>query len=291
MAEVAAKQREDDAAADSPVAAPVAAPASTPAAPPEDETDRALREFEAAISKPDQQPADQPGAQPATGAAAPQDELDKLLDELSRPGQFDNSLFTPRTSDPQQAAEQQQLATLQNENAQLRGAIQAAADRQDFDKLTSELQGRLPPHLPDDYARTQLIAMSAEKPELVAAFDYRNVNRQAVNQELTRVEQVLAQLQRNPNGADPQQIAQLTQYGFKLGVMLNSREILRRAVREVERRGRSFHQIDEIASADHAAVVFAMRGTSGKIQPEPPPNFGQMSDKEFNRWTRNNLGF
>jgi hypothetical protein len=216
--------------------------------------------------------------------------IDALLDELSRPGPLDNSLFTPRTGDAQQQQAEQQRAAeqfnaLQSQNAQLRGAIQAAADRQDFDKLTSELQGRLPQHLPDDFARTQLLAMAVQNPDLVAAYDYRHVDRKAVDTELRRVEQVFNQT------TDPAQRAALEQYGRRLGLALNAPEIIRRATREVVKRAEAHKLIDEQATADHDAVAAAVRGASGKAQPEPPPNFGNMSDKQLARYTKEHFGF
>jgi hypothetical protein len=48
---------------------------------------------------------------------------------------------------------------------------------------------------------------------------------------------------------------------------------------------------DVVAKADHDAVAAAVRGSSGKAQPEPPPNFGNMSDAELRRYTKTNFGF
>jgi hypothetical protein len=135
-----------------------------------------------------------------------------------------------------------------------------------------------------------LLAAAAQNPNLVAAFDLRHVDRRAAEVEMRKVEAELQRLSRDP-AANQQQVANLQQYSYRLGLALNSREILRRAVREVERRGQAHKPIDETATAEHDAVVAAVKGASGKAQPEPPPNFGQMSDKEFNRWTRTNLGF
>jgi hypothetical protein len=280
MTEVA---RPEDTATDTAATAPVDA-----AAAPGDDTERYLEEYSRATARPSDPPdqsADQPSS-PATSAAPP-DELDRLLDELAQPAVPWSSQFQPGAVAAAQERQviEQQFGALQSENAQLRGHILAAQDRQDFGKLTAEIQGRLPQHLPPDYAETQLKAMAIERPELVAAFDYRSVDRKAVDQEMRRVEQVFNQT------TDPAQRAALENYGYRLGVALNSREILRRATHEIVKRGRAFHQIDEQATAEHDAVVAAVRGASAKASPEPPPNFGQMSDKEFHRWTRNNLGF
>ena len=50
--------------------------------------------------------------------------------------------------------------------------------------------------------------------------------------------------------------------------------------------------IDPEISADVHAVRHSMRSASqGKVAAEPPPNFGQMSEAEFKRHTRENFGF
>jgi hypothetical protein len=281
---VAAHLQEDDAAS-----APAASP-DAPAAAPVDDFDQSLKEFETATTPP---PASQPEQAPA-----PQqpnyDEIDQLLADLQREqsGSLDGGpLFAaPQAIDPQQQRALEQFNALQNENLQLKSRLQFEADQKDFGKLTSEVQSRLDPNLPSDYARTQLIAMAAENPALVAAFDYRNVDRAAVDRELRLVEGTLQRLGRDPN-ANPQYVAQLTQHSYRLGLALNSREILRRATIEIGKRAAAHTQIDETATADHDAVAAAVRGSSAKASPEPPPNFGNMSDKELARFTKQNYGF
>jgi len=44
--------------------------------------------------------------------------------------------------------------------------------------------------------------------------------------------------------------------------------------------------LSEEAAADHFAVAQAMRGQGGKAPPEPPPNFGRMSNAEFAQYKR-----
>jgi hypothetical protein len=180
--------------------------ASAPAAPTGDDLDSYLTEFETATSRPASQP-EQPtdhkdGASlqtssPAT-SAAPQDPIDQLLDELSKPSGYGPPRFGDQHEAAQwQQAEQQQVeqqraaeqfSALQSENQQLRAHIQRATDQAALDKLTSELQARLPQHLPPDFARTQLIAMAAQTPNLVAAFDLRGADRRAADAELRKVE-------------------------------------------------------------------------------------------------------
>jgi hypothetical protein len=91
--------------------------------------------------------------------------------------------------------------------------------------------------------------------------------------------------------ADQRRIAALHQYVQQLGLALNSREIIKRATREIIKRGEAHKPIDETATAEHDAVCSAVRGASGKASPEPPPNFGNMSDKELSKYTKEHFGF
>jgi hypothetical protein len=256
---------------------------SAPAAAPSDDFEGSLQEYQTAT-------APQPAAQtePAAQPAANYDELEKLLDELSKPTASE-PLFQQGSDAHQQNAAQEQFNSLQSENAQLRAHMQRAADQRDFDKLTSQLQQKLP-NLPGDYVRSQLLAMAVENPNLVHAFDLRHTDRRAAEVEMRKVEAELNRLSRDPM-ADRQQIAAVQRYGYQVGLALNSREILRRAVFEVEKRGRSHKPVDPDATADHDAVAAAVRGASGKASPEPPPNFGNMTDAELRRYTKTNFGF
>jgi hypothetical protein len=290
MAELA---RPDDAAEPS-ASAPVDAPA--PAAPAGgDDFDSTIREFERAT-------APQPAAQPEQPQAAP-DDIDKLLAELSRPGPVDGGALdgSPRTELDQALADldrtaamqqaRQHIAGVEAQNQQLRAHLQRAADQRDFDKLATEVQSKLPDHLPKDYARSALIAMAAEKPALAAAFDLRNItDRRAVDLELRKAETILQQLGRDPS-ADPQRVAQLTEYSYRLGLALNAPEIIRRAKLEVLKRGQAHRPIDPEATAEHDAVRFAVMGASGKAPAERAPDLGGLSDKEFARYTRQTYGF
>jgi hypothetical protein len=277
MTEAAVAPRPDD-VADPAAAAPVDAPsAASPS------IDESLAEYERATV-----PAAQ--TEPAAQPAANYDEIDQLLAELSQPtGPGQSPLFTHGADAHQQLQAQEQFNALQNENAQLRAEQRRAVDQHDFDKLTSQLQQKLP-DLPGDYVRSQLLAMAVENPNLVHAFDLRHTDRRAAEVEMRKVEVELQRLSRDPV-ANQQQIVAVQRYGYQVGLALNSREILRRAVFEVEKRGRSHKPVDLDATADHDAVAAAVRGSSGKASPEPPPNFGAMSDAELRRFTKQNYGF
>jgi hypothetical protein len=290
MTEAVAPRPDDDADV-APAAAPEAAEAQRHSdAPPGDEFEGYLKEFQAGTSRPATQPDQQTAQSTGTAPQSTGDAIDQLLDELSRPGPLDSSLFTQGADVHQQHAAQEQFSALQSENQQLKAYMQRAADQADFDNLTGRLQAKLPDHLPPDYAATQLMAMAVQNPALVAAFDLRHVDRRAADTELRKVEAELARLSRDPV-ANQQQIANLQRYGYQVGLALNSREILRRAVRAVEKRGQEHRPIDETATALHDQVAAAVRGASGKAQPEPPPNFGSMSDSELREYTREHFGF
>jgi hypothetical protein len=139
---------------------------------------------------------------------------------------------------------------LEGQNTQLRDYIFREQEQTAFKSFTAELQSKLPENLPDDYAQTQLLAMAVGNPDLTAAWDLRNVDRAAVDTELSRVEHAHAHLQRNPAAADPQKFAALTQYGYRLGLALNSKAILQRATSEIKKRADQYKPIDPELTAD-----------------------------------------
>jgi len=275
MSEAAVKLEEDAVADAAPDSVPAALEADEPAVAPADPLDAALREYDASVSArptqpPDQQPPSAPVQPPPSG-----DEIDAMLAELNTAS----------------AAEQQQLEQLRSENSQLRGRIQYETDLKDFNALAGDLQAKLPDYLPPDYAAIHLKAAAAENSMLALAFDYRNVDRNAVGVELRRVEIALSQLQRDPY-ANPQRVASLNAYGQRLNVAYHSQQILRQAEREVIRRAQAVPlPIDADATADKLAVVAAIRGASAKVAVEPPPQLGTMSNNELRKWTRDNFGF
>jgi hypothetical protein len=248
MTDAVEHQRDDVAdVADSAPAADVqpvaAAQAAEPTDAPVDPLDAALREYDASNRPPPQQPPPPPVQQPASG-----DAIDQMLAEL----------------DGAERQQQAQLASLQAENAQLRGRIQYERDREALNDFAAGIQRRLPAFLPDDYSETHLKAMAAENFALALAFDYRNVDRNAVGIELRKVQLALAQLSRDPY-ANPQRVASLNAYGERLNVAYHSQQILRQAEREVIKRAQAVPPpIDEAATADRESVVAAMR--SGRWQ-------------------------
>jgi hypothetical protein len=208
----------------------------------------------------------------------PVDEIDRMLQELSAPSAVEQ----------QQAA---QLTALQSENARLNGYLRYQADLADFEKLAGEVQSKLPAWVPDDYSEIVLKSIAAERPEIALAFDLRHVDPRAANVELLKVESALIQLRRDPY-ADPNMVAALEQYGYRLNLARNSAAILRAVRQEVIRRAERLRPpIDEAASADRESVIAAMRSAGGKVQPDPPPNLSNMTNTELRRWTRDNYGY
>jgi hypothetical protein len=265
--------------------APAAPAAPASTARPGDDFENILEEYQAATSRPATQP-DQP-----TGAApqASGDEIDQLLAELSQPTAHE-PLFQQGTDAHQQAQAQDQvqsrLDVLQSENQQLKQFVTHQRDVRDFGRLAAEVQSKLPDHLPSDYAETQLLAAAINNPTLQAAFDYRSVDPRLAAQELRQVE-----MQLNHAATLPAQREMLQQHAQRLNIAINSKSILRRAMIEIRDRAESHRPLDPYATADHDAVAAAVRGRSGTAPAEPPPNFGAMSDADLRRYTREHFGF
>jgi hypothetical protein len=176
------------------------------------------------------------------------------------------------------------LTELQNRNAELEAHIHREQEQAAFRSFAADLQEQLPEHLPPDYAETQLMAEAAKNPELVFAWGHRDVDRRAVDAELRKVESALAQLERNPSG-NQQKIAALYEYGYRLGLAFNSKEIICNLSRDIVKRGSAHKPIDPEATADRAAIAAAVRDGRGAIETkEPPPSLGKMSDDEFRKY-------
>jgi len=246
------------------------APAEPAAA--SDDLDGALAEYEAAV----------PQAEPGEAVIPSDDDGD--MQKLAA------DALAEYQQQQQQGQPDNRLAELQGENAQLRHAAWVESEKADFGKFTADIQTELPEHLPTDYAETQLMAAAAKNPELAAAWELRNSDRRAVDLELSKVERALAQLQNNP-AADRKKVAALMQYGYRLGLAYNSREILKRARADIVNRGREIRPIDPEATADYEMVAQAVRGAGGKVAAEPAPDLSKMSDAELRKYTQDNYGF
>jgi hypothetical protein len=89
----------------------------------------------------------------------------------------------------------------------------------------------------------------------------------------------------------PQAIAYLQQQWLEADVALRSKDILFRAGQKIISAGRraAEGQISKEATEDRDAVAQAVRGASHELPPEPPPNFGSMSDRELAAWKKKNF--
>src|SRR5262249_43938967 len=81
--------------------------------------------------------------------------------------------------------------------------------------------------------------------------------------------------------------------GQQLGLMMNSRKILNNAWSDVRKRASKVAPpIDEEATALRDDIAFQMKqGQGPAVIPEEKQNFGIMSDKEFQDFTRRKYGF
>src|SRR5262249_2760877 len=163
----------------------------------------------------------------------------------------------------------------------------------DFDKMASDLQSELPSHLPSDYAANALWAAAAKDHNLVAAFEARKQDVKAAASQFAQLEALYNQLARDPNPDARKQeaIAWLQQQGQQLGIIMNSAEIIRRAKAAIIKTAKEHPAYDDEATQTRLAVAAAVRGASAPIMPDPPPNFGRMTDQEFRNWKRENLGW
>jgi hypothetical protein len=124
------------------------------------------------------------------------------------------------------------------------------------------------------------------------AWDTRNINPADASRDLAYEQHTLSQLQADPN-ADRGQIQQLQTLSYQLSIAAQSHSILRRLNNSILRQARSLKPpIDAEATADRDASVQAIRDGQGPAHiPDPPVNFGRMTDKEFKEYTRIHYGF
>jgi hypothetical protein len=250
-----------------PATTPDSSATPTPPSKSSGDLDDLLSEFDAAVPP---SPKDDSGAGAAEVDPELQNEAAAALREMEPRAQNDDV-----------------LAALQNENLAWRQEARRAADVADFTELASSIQKQLPEHVPDDYAATQLLALSAINPNLKAAFDLRNADRRAADLQLRKVEAALAS---DPN-APKEKVAALWQYGNRLGLALNAKEIIKRATNEVVRRAKAFKPIDPDATADREMVAAAVRDAHHKIEPTAPPDLSELSNRELRDHVRREYGF
>jgi hypothetical protein len=282
VTEALEQQREDEepASVDSPSALPSDAPIG--AVPASDDSwesvQSLLDEYDSKVASPPKATSD--NAQPNGQDTLSNDQLDQFIAELSGP-----------------TAEQKRIGELEGAIGSLRTAELQRQSKEDFDKFSSHLQGQLGPNVDSEFARTNLLAMVAQKPELEIAWSFRNLTDaqlRAADQEFRQLEALYFRLQHAPN--DPrkaQAMAQLERRGQELGLMMNARTMIANARRDVLSRAKKAPpEIDIEATLDRDMIAQSIRDGQGPINiPEEKPNFGIMDDRTFRDYTKRHYGF
>jgi hypothetical protein len=152
-------------------------------------------------------------------------------------------------------AAQQRAAQLEQAVLELQHREWVRQDLADFDKLVNEANESLSEfsNLPPEFARRWILAEAVTDKKLREFWDNRN----------------------NSN-LSPQSKRAIGGY---IRTTLNK---LYRAAETIP---------DPEATADRELIAQSIRGASGKFTAEPPPDFANMSDREFNQYTRKNFGF
>jgi hypothetical protein len=262
--------------------------------------------------KPDTVPTELPADSPSVLSADSWDEVQSLLDDFDRktaavdspseptadnqetaPSDFDKQINDLIGYDP---ADRQRIEQLTGEIGSLRAAELDRQSRQDFEGFARKLQADCGPNVDESFARTNLLAALAERPELAVVWQHRHVTDEqlrAAERELQQLEVLHMRAQQAPD--DPrkaQTLAWMEQRGYQLGLMLNSRKILNDVWRDVQKRAsKVLPAIDADATQIHDDVAWAVRQARTGDLPEPPVNLGQLSDAEFRNFTRKNYGF
>jgi hypothetical protein len=269
--EIVQKEEPEETAPASALPTDVSAPPVGTAPASSDDLDSLLAEFDAATSKPADEPAQDNTGQDAT-------ELAKLIDDLGS------------------SQERQQIERLTDEIGSLRAAEADRQSRADFEGFAAKLQKELGPHVDERFARTNLLAALAERPELATVWQYRHASDEqlrAADREFRQLEALYNRTLAAPDDPRKQQaIAALEQRGWQLGLMLNSRAILNKVWRDVQKKAsKVLPPIDVEATADHDMVAQSVRDGSTPILPEPPVKWGNLSAREGRERIKQDFGF
>jgi hypothetical protein len=276
MADIMEQQKPDDVPADtSGNVSPGNVSSDAPASPPGEQTlDDILSEFDAGTQTPPPDPAHNDAA------------LDEILASFGD---------TQKQADVY-AQHQEVVNSLRGEVAALREAEFQKAEMAAFDKFTSDLQTRCGQNVPEDFARTQLLAAMVERPQLRAVWSYRSLTNEQLQQadrEFRSLERQYNETLREPDSPQKQQLlGQIYRRGERLGLMMNAKTIANQVIRDViERSNKVQGPIDAEATQSRMEVAAAVRGASSKVPAELPPNFGTMTDNELRNYTKINYGF
>jgi hypothetical protein len=202
-------------------------------------------------------------------------ELDKLLSDLNRD--------TERTN------------ALQSEVNALKAAEAQRLERAEFEDFANNLQKRLPEWSEPDRAMREL-SFYAHREDVRCAWETRGVSaaeRRAAPAQLAQLQALYQQMRANPSD-DPRQqaaMAAVVRRGQWLEkVVLGHPNVLRRMEDEIHKRAWE-PRIDPDATAMRMEVAAAVRGSSGKVTPAGPPNYGTLSNNDFRKLVRDEHGF
>jgi hypothetical protein len=245
-------------------------------APASDDLDSLLAEFDAVTSK----PTESESSPDNTGQAVSNDELDKFIAELGGP-----------------TADQKRIGELEGEIGSLRAAELDRQARADFEGFSKKLQAELGPNVDDQFARTNLLAALAERPELAVVWQHRHISDEqlrAADQEFRQLEALYQRVvQAPPDPRKQQAIAMLEQRGQQLGLLMNSRKILNDVWRDVVKRAKKAPpEIDIEATLDRDMIAQSIRDGQGPaVIPEAPVRWGSLSAKEGREKVLRDYGF
>jgi hypothetical protein len=116
--------------------------------------------------------------------------------------------------------------------------------------------------------------------------------RRAAPQQLAQLEALYKQVLAGPDdGRKQAALQQIWQRGAWLEkVVLGHPNVLRRMEDQIHRRAWE-PRIDPDATAMRMEVAAAVRGSSGKVTPAGPPNYGTLSNNDFRKLVRDEHGF
>jgi hypothetical protein len=217
-----------------------------------------------------------------------------------------------------------QITGIEQENGELKGTVQqlqqaiqaeqwrqhVARNKEDFSRLASAEAARLgDPNLGARDIENHLLGEATRDPELVRAWDAQYYNppgpleraqleraiishgQQLAKAAMQITDPIARALAEKHIAAELQQIFAQT-FPDPNAHRANAKAYVRKVIGKMrEDLGRRPPRIDEDATADRMAVVQAVRGASSKVSVEPTPDFGSMSDWEFRKYSKHNLGF
>jgi hypothetical protein len=258
-----------------PEAAPAELPADVATPAPADDLDQLLQEYEEKTRQAEPEPTR--GIENPASPDAPVEDVDDFLAGLNK--------------------DSQRATQLQGELDTLGGEVFRQQELAALDKFCGELQNQLGPNLPDDYAKTSLLAMAAQDPNLEVAWKYRGLTNEqlaAADRQFRELEALHFKVMQTPD-TDPrrqQAINWIEQRGRELGIAMNARAIIANARRSVLKRAESFKPIDIEATQLRDDIAFQMKqGQGPAVIPEAPVRWGSLSAREGREKVLKEFGF